>query len=136
MLKTWIDRRDFVAAISRFGLASIVFPAVLYEMAEARREISKEMISDAAAVAGLEFDSAQQEMMLDDLRSRLKAYDAIHDLRLPNQVPPALVFDPVLPGMSYQHPRRAPRYTRPAGTRPAATFGFGACDVCAPDPSG
>src|SRR5690349_17682350 len=109
MINKWIARRDFMAGLARFGVLSTAFPTALWQMAQARREINKAMIAEAASVAGLEFDEKQQEMMLEDLRNRLKAYDAIHDLHISNTVPPALVFDPVLPGMKYQEAKKPPK---------------------------
>jgi Asp-tRNA(Asn)/Glu-tRNA(Gln) amidotransferase A subunit family amidase len=114
MTTKFIDRRSFVEGLARFGAASSVFPTVLYAMAEQHKDISKAMIADAALVAGLEFDEKQIDMMADDLKNRLRAYDSIHDLKIANGVSPALVFDPVLPGMSYQQAKRPMRMSRMA----------------------
>ena len=112
MATNFIDRRSFVQGVAQLGIASTVFPAVLYGMAEEHKKIDKQMIADAAAVAGLQFDDKQMEMMVDDLNQRLRAYDAIHDMHIANSVSPALVFDPVLPGMSYQQPKRPMKLSR------------------------
>src|SRR3954469_5346000 len=109
---SFIDRRSFVGALAQFGVASTVFPAVLYGMAEQHKDITKQMIADAAAVAGLEFDDKQIDMMVDDLKNRLKAFDAIHEMKLANSVAPALVFNPVLPGMNYQQAKRPLKMSR------------------------
>ena len=113
-----MDRRSFFAGLAQFGIASTAFPAALYAMAEAHRDITKAMINDAAAVAGVEFSDDQVEMMMDDLKSRLKAYEAIHDLHLANSVAPAILFDPILPGMSYAESKRPAKLSRMAA--PAA----------------
>lgn len=112
MSTNFIDRRSFVEGLARFGVASSVFPTVLYAMAEEHKKVDKQMIADAASVAGLNFDDKQVDMMVDDLNNRLRAYDAIHDMKIANSVSPALVFDPVLPGMSYQQPKRAAKISR------------------------
>jgi len=112
MATNFIDRRSFVQSVARFGVASTVFPAVLYGMAEQHKKIDKQMVADAAAVVGLDFDDKQIDMMVDDLNQRLRAFDAIHDLHIANDVSPALVFDPVLPGMNYQQPKRPMRISR------------------------
>src|SRR5690242_9651095 len=114
MSTPFIDRRSFVEGLARFGVATTVFPTVLYAMAEQHKDITKAMIADAAGVAGLEFDDKQIDMMVDDLKNRLRAYDAIHDLKIANGVAPALVFNPVLPGMSYQQPKRPLKISRAA----------------------
>src|SRR5665811_2583468 len=86
MATNFIDRRSFVEGLARFGVATTVFPTVLYAMAEQHKDITKTMIADAAAVAGLEFDDKQIDMMVDDLKNRLKAFcllytsDAADDL--------------------------------------------------------
>ena len=109
MATPFLDRRSFVESAARFGVASIVFPSVLYAMADEQKKITSAMISDAAAVAGLQFDEKQIDMMADDLQNRLKAYQAIHDMHLANGIAPALVFNPVLPGMNYAQPKRPMR---------------------------
>ncbi len=112
MATNFIDRRSFVEGLARFGVATTVFPSVLYAMAEQHKKVDKQMIADAASVAGLDFDDGQVDAMIDDLNQRLRAYEAIHDMHLANSVSPALVFDPVLPGMSYQQPKRPAKMSR------------------------
>lgn len=112
MPTNFLDRRSFVESLARFGVAASVFPTVLYAMAEQHKDITKTMIADAAGVAGLEFDDKQVDMMVDDLKNRLRAFDAIHDLKIANSVSPALVFNPVLPGMNYQQPKRPLKMSR------------------------
>jgi len=51
MATNFIDRRSFVEGLARFGVATTVFPTVLYAMAEQHKDITKTMIADAAAVA-------------------------------------------------------------------------------------
>jgi Asp-tRNA(Asn)/Glu-tRNA(Gln) amidotransferase A subunit family amidase len=126
------NRRGFMAACSSLGLGSTLFPGVLWGMMQqpapkppasspdaAKQEpatpppaITKEMIRDAAAVAGLKFDDAQIEMMSQGLNDRLRTYKTIWDLKIPNDVAPALVFDPVLPGMVFEHQKRPLRLSR------------------------
>src|ERR1051325_785646 len=114
MSTSFIDRRSFVEGLARFGVATTVFPTVLYALAEEQKKITPAMIADAASVAGLQFDDKQIEMMTEDLQNRLRAFNAIHDLKIANSVAPALVFDPVLPGMNYQQPKRPLKMSRAA----------------------
>jgi Asp-tRNA(Asn)/Glu-tRNA(Gln) amidotransferase A subunit family amidase len=50
--------------------------------------------------------------MLEDVQSRLKSYGSIHDLKIPNSVAPALDFNPVLPGMTFETSRRPIRLSK------------------------
>ncbi len=88
-------------------------PFLAAELAAAG-EITKESIADAAAIVGLEFDDKQREMMLNDVADNLKAYQAIHKLEIPNSVAPALLFNPVLPGMRFESAKAPMRMTRMA----------------------
>ncbi len=108
-----LNRRSFVTGLSRFGLASAAMPFLAAELAAAG-EITKESIADAAAIVGLEFDDKQREMMLKDVADNLKAYQAIHKLEIPNSVAPALLFNPVLPGMRFESAKAPMRMTRMA----------------------
>src|SRR5579884_2633345 len=107
-----VSRRGFVAGVSRAGIASTLFPLLFAELATAEAEITKTDIPPAAELMGLHFDDKQQDMMLDDLKSHLKAYESIHALNLANSVPPAFLFNPVLPGMSYEAAKRPMRLSR------------------------
>ncbi len=113
MHKPSLNRRSFVTGLSRFGLASAAIPFLAAELAAAG-EITKESIADAAAIVGLEFDDKQREMMLKDVADNLKAYRAIHKLEIPNSVAPALLFNPVLPGMRFESAKAPMRMSRMA----------------------
>ncbi len=109
MNRKCLDRRNFLATCSRFGLAATAFPATLWALADGgKAEITKDTIAQAATLVGLDFDDKQREMMLRDLTSRRQAYQAIWDLHLENSVTPALVFNPVLPGMTFDAATRPP----------------------------
>jgi Asp-tRNA(Asn)/Glu-tRNA(Gln) amidotransferase A subunit family amidase len=109
-----LHRRAFLSAAGRFGLASTLFPGVLYAMADEKQKITIAMIDEAAAIAGVSISDEYKEMMLDDLNGALKDYDAIHALKLSNSVSPALVFDPLLPGMQVNLERRPMRLSSAA----------------------
>jgi Asp-tRNA(Asn)/Glu-tRNA(Gln) amidotransferase A subunit family amidase len=78
-------------------------PGVLWALVQDKKAelkpLTKELIDQAAVLAGLDIAEDQKEMMLDDLNDNRKGYAAIRALHIPNSVPPAMQFDPVLPGM-------------------------------------
>ena len=53
------------------------------------------MIDAAAVIAGISVTDEQKKMMLEGLEQLRKSYTAIRDLKMPNSVAPAFVFDPV-----------------------------------------
>ncbi len=93
-----LDRRLFLQYCSALGLTGTLFPGVLYAKIEAGEPITPETIACAERIAGLSFTEAQRQMMVEDLTERLKDYEAMRQVPLPNEVIPAFVFDPTLGG--------------------------------------
>ena len=125
-----LDRRGFLALSGRFGLASTLFPGALYTLAaqaqqgahEGKTEhakITSEMIDAAAALAGISISGEHKQMMLDGLNDQRKGYDAIRNLKLPNSLPPAYVFDPLPPGATVNTAKQKPVYSKTVATMPA-----------------
>jgi Asp-tRNA(Asn)/Glu-tRNA(Gln) amidotransferase A subunit family amidase len=96
-----LDRRRFMAYCSSVGLSTTLFPGVLYAQAETEPgPITVEMIEAAARIAGLSFSNEHREMMVEDLNSRLDVYERLRGAEIPNDVFPALIFDPTIAGAS------------------------------------
>src|SRR5258708_25186981 len=104
-----LDRRGFLAACSRAGIASPLLPGILYALTSQAQEaagadqskpttITPEMIDQAAVLAGVgPFTAEQKQMMHDALIDNNGSYKAIRKLNLPNSIPPAYVFHPYSP---------------------------------------
>ena len=92
------DRRHFLTLCTAAGAGTGLFPGVLWARVEAEPEITEATIREAEALAGLTFTPEQREMMLQGLRTQRERYQALREVEIPNAVPPALHFDPVLPG--------------------------------------
>jgi len=109
-----LNRRKFLAVSATYGVAHTLFPGVLMGMAQAQSasasdkkdapKITREMIDNAATIAGVHIAEDYKEMMLDGLNDALKDYEAIHALHLQNSVSPAMVFQPILPGTKIKAP--------------------------------
>jgi Asp-tRNA(Asn)/Glu-tRNA(Gln) amidotransferase A subunit family amidase len=121
-----LDRRGFLAACSRAGIASPLLPGILYTLAAQAQEsapaakpaelakITPEMLDQAALLAGVgPFTAEQKKMMLDALNGQRGDYEQIRALKMPNSVPPAFVFHP--------QPAAGAAVTRRAAEKPAAT---------------
>lgn len=112
-----VDRRHFMAYFSAIGLGGTLLPGVLWARIQGAREVTKEMIAQAAAVAGLEFTEEQREQMVRGLNQNQRAYEGLRGVALPNSVMPALHFDPVVPGTPLPTERRPLRKSRPEPVR-------------------
>jgi Asp-tRNA(Asn)/Glu-tRNA(Gln) amidotransferase A subunit family amidase len=100
------DRRHFLAYFSSIGLGSTLLPGVLWARVAAGAEITKDTIAAAEELAGLKFTDEERAMMVRNLQSQKTAIDALHAITLDNSVAPALVFDPVPPGVTLPSARR------------------------------
>src|SRR4051812_5738047 len=102
------DRRAFMTYFAGLGLTSTLFPGVLWAKVAAGEDITVDTIASAEEVAGIHFDQAERELMLDGLKQQEQRVEALHKIPLPNSVSPAIVFDPVPPGKQIPTgPRRA-----------------------------
>lgn len=104
-----LDRRAFLAFCSRLGLTATLLPGVLWAMAENKPKITKEMIDSAAKIADVPIADEYKDMMLEGLNGYVESFDAIYALHIKNEVAPAIIFDPVLPGMKFETARRPAR---------------------------
>ena len=140
------DRRSFLAYFSSLGLASTLFPGVLWgKLAEARvpetqgkpseaapaltaaaPQLTKDMLREAAAVAGLEFTDEQLDKMLKGVTENTVKLRELRKIEIDNSIAPPLYFNPVLPGMKIDRTRRpfrastAPRVQRPPNAEDVA----------------
>jgi len=102
-----VDRREFMGYFAGIGLGSTLFPGVLWAKISAGADITVETIASAEEVAGLTFDPAERELMLDGLKQQEQRIEALHKVVLLNSVSPAIVFDPLPPGKKIaSEPRR------------------------------
>jgi Asp-tRNA(Asn)/Glu-tRNA(Gln) amidotransferase A subunit family amidase len=63
--------------------------------ASAPPAITPEMIDAAAVIVGISVTTEQKQMMMEELDEQRKSYRAIRELKMPDSVSPAFVFDPV-----------------------------------------
>jgi Asp-tRNA(Asn)/Glu-tRNA(Gln) amidotransferase A subunit family amidase len=115
-----LDRRGFLGVCSMVGLGQTLLPGALFVLATqaeaqstakpggagggtvdapALPAITPEMIDAAAVIAGITVTTEQKQMMMEGLDTLRKSYGAIRELKIPNGVSPAFVFDPVLGDM-------------------------------------
>lgn len=103
------DRRSFLAFCSMAGVGHPVFADALWRKAKAERlaapasqgqglAITKDMVSAASALIGLEFTDAEKDELVQTLGATMALVVQSRTVPLPNSVGPAIRFDPELPG--------------------------------------
>ncbi|HEY6274226.1 MAG TPA: amidase [Terriglobales bacterium] len=106
-----LNRRAFFAVCSRFGLTATLLPATLWALADEKGKVTRTMIDNAAAIADVHIADEYKDMMLDSLNNLPQSFEAIYGLHIPNQVAPALIFDPVPAGRKLDTLRQAPTFS-------------------------
>ena len=99
-----------------------LLPAVLLvsgcgERIDDGHDLTPGAVRAAARVIGLELTAAEREQMLPDLVEQREMERKLRALDLANAERPAVVFDPVLPGMTVDVPDRPPRWSDPGSVR-------------------
>ncbi len=69
------------------------------------QRVTKQMAAAAESLMGLNFTDAKRDSMLEDLNDHLANYEGIRKVNLPNNVPPALLFNPIPVGMKFETKR-------------------------------
>src|SRR4030065_2071936 len=65
------------------------------------QSITKENIENAEKIIGLEFTDAERDSMQTSLDEQLTNYDNIRKVKLANNVPPAILFNPIPVGFEF-----------------------------------
>ena len=68
---------------------------------------TRESVGEAERLIGLEFTEVERDSMLEDLNENLGRYRSIRNLSITNSVPPAIQFNPVPIGKTFDTVRRA-----------------------------
>lgn len=102
-----LDRRAFFSMCSFAGVGHPVFAEALWRRAQPggtsqsppqQPTITKEMVTAAAGLIGLEFSEPEKDELVQTLGSTMALLATVRAVPLPNAVAPALRFDPELPG--------------------------------------
>ena len=120
--KLEVNRRRFIAGLSAAGVGSTLMPGALVAVAQDADEISVEMLEAAQRIAGLRFTPDELQAIADRLNrsgGNTSAYETLRAANLGNSTQPALVFNPVPPGMTLPTERRPMRRQEIAVSMPA-----------------
>ena len=68
--------------------------------------ITRQVVVDAEKLMGLGFSEAKIDLMLADLKDQAGRFEALHRFTFSNDVPPAILFNPIPVGMRFETQRR------------------------------
>lgn len=73
-----------------------------FSLARSQPKLTKQMVAEAESLVGLQFNDAKRDSMLDDLNDNWKDYQAIRGVSIANNIPPAILFNPIPVGMKFE----------------------------------
>lgn len=77
------------------GLGATLFPGVLWAQVAAGADLTPATVAAAEEVAGVHFEPAERELLLEGLKRQEQQLEALHALPLDNALAPAIHFDPL-----------------------------------------
>jgi hypothetical protein len=86
------------------------------------RNITTSDIAAAEKITALHFTAKDRKMMLNGVRRNSRRYENLRQTTLDNQIPPALLFNPVIPGMNFQMTQSPLKYTASSDVRVPSNF--------------
>ena len=120
--KLAVNRRRFITGLAAAGVTSTLLPGALVAVAQDTDEVTVEMLAAAQRICGLEFSADELERIAARL-NRPGGRPDVGTLRaanLGNSVQPAIVFNPVPPGMTLPSERRPMRRAEIAVAMPSS----------------
>lgn len=98
----------YILLLLMTGLVS--FLGGFYTQSGPKIRITREIVSAAEKIIGLEFTEAKNDSMLENLEKQLMSYESLRRISLPNEIPPALIFNPIPVDF---HPEKQKKRFRP-----------------------
>ncbi|HXR98625.1 MAG TPA: amidase [Terriglobales bacterium] len=105
------QRRRFLAAFSTLGISSTLLPGLLWAKVVSGEAvtITPEIVDQAAELAGIEIPANDRDQIVRAMEGQMRSLDSVRKMPLANSDPPALIFSPVLAGMTFETARRPVR---------------------------
>jgi len=98
-----------------FGVFAISFLAgFVYQDAKKENPIRPEHVRGAEQLIGLRFSDVKIDSALDGLYEQLQSFERLRTISLPNNVPPAITFNPIPVGMKFEKTKK-PHKMSPVG---------------------
>ena len=95
-----IGRRAFLGTVPAAVAAGVAAPAMAGQVGQQQTasRLSKDALEGSEKLLGLDFNDAEDEMILRSASRNLDSYDALRKLEVPLDTEPAVTFRPYLPG--------------------------------------
>ena len=115
-----LDRRQFIKLVTALGASTALSPACSSAPASPpdKGEITVEMIAAAEKIFGIELADKERREIIEGLVESREIYEGTRELTLDDTVVPAMVFNPIPPGMTFSRENKPFIYSDVEVTRP------------------
>ena len=117
-----INRRVFVEQLTAMGFGATLLPEALVIAAQDAETVTLEMLEAAQRMAGVSFSREERQAILTRLnapRGYFAGFRALRQANLGNSAQPAIVFNPLPPGMKLPTGPRSLKLRDPDVSRPS-----------------
>ncbi|MCX7876066.1 MAG: amidase [Melioribacteraceae bacterium] len=101
----------------RAKLLLLILTAFTFSFILFTSKIVKDDISGAEKIIGLSFTDSEKDSMLDNLNRQLTNYENIRKVELKNNIPPAIMFNPVPIGFNINNKQREVKFSDYSNTK-------------------
>ncbi|MEE9170140.1 MAG: amidase [bacterium] len=112
--KSQLNRRHFITVLAAMGISPAVFSEEIIQEEDAPSEITEEVLKVAEKIFGIPFTDEDRKTMLESVVRNREGYDKLREIPVENAISPAILFSPLLPGMTVEPERNVLRPTRTA----------------------
>ncbi len=95
------NRRRFLEYFAAIGVTTSLAPGAAASPGSGTAEITVEDIAAAEKIAGIVLTEAERGEIVDDLNRDLRSFESVREKAMDNSVAPALVFNPIPPGVTF-----------------------------------
>jgi Asp-tRNA(Asn)/Glu-tRNA(Gln) amidotransferase A subunit family amidase len=85
---------------------TVLLMTSLFSQEKRQNPITVDNVVSAEKIIGLEFTQAKRDSMLDNLSDQLKNYENLRKVSLPNNIPPAILFNPIPAGFQLEKAKK------------------------------
>jgi Asp-tRNA(Asn)/Glu-tRNA(Gln) amidotransferase A subunit family amidase len=100
-----MNKKYYLIIIAICGV--IVFYTADFLKSQSSNLITKEIVASAEKLFGLNFTEAKRDSLLDAVNDQLKSYESLRKISLPNDIPPAIEFNPIPVGFEFEKKRKS-----------------------------
>ena len=113
-----LNRRKFLEYFAAIGISSALIPSCSSAAWQDENKITVEMVAAAEKLIGIELTGQERKQILKGPVDNLKTYQKLREHKIPDNVFPSFVFNPIPPGMTFSRDKKPVKFSNMDSKRP------------------